>query len=636
MKIIMSKTLFNKFLKIILCLLLLTSLIGQKTFASQNTASQNTSITSSDEKKSKKIVKELSDRRKIASKEFLLEDGSIQANFYSNAIHYEDEKGRLQDIDTQFVDEALIVDDHDIYSKEVAKEVKEIARKNNQKKSISKEEASLLDSDYRALKVPFNIRIPKDYRKGYTMSKGTDRISLVPINANRSKGSLSSSETNVMYYPNVWKDTDVRLSLESYGIKETIYLKSKNAPTQFSYRINKKLDSNLSSGQLQIDPMWFEDASGTHREIQPVIEQEANHTLLKFEIDTTNLSYPIIIDPTITDKTSKAGLTDSYVANNTGSGINFGTSTQLQVMKNANGDESRTYIDFEHYSTFYGLRGKIINSAKLSLFLKDNREGTPGTANMTISRVTSSWLTSTLVWGNKPSDTSVNSVNFIAPLNGYGWVDVDVTQMVTDMYAKNEFYGFVIKPQSGYFFNLWFHSSKNTIGEPVLTINYFETANDTAQNSLKIYEKINYRGYLSNSTDVEYFTFTALRNGDYCIGMKPPSNQNIDMKVYDSSSNELMSGSNPTSDAELLNLKMTAGQTITIKLFNNGSTSFSMSSLYRIRISNLNYYYYVYDSSNRLVELYNEQGIYRNSTLYTYDFNGNLKSKITNVKTDIL
>ncbi|RTE11539.1 hypothetical protein [Paenibacillus whitsoniae] len=110
------------------------------------------------------IVREVVEQRTSKSKHFLLADGSYQAQISLKDVHYEDENGHWQDIKTDLIDEADLDVATVALSKASAKEVKQLAKDNKDKKSKNQLDRS--QTSYRALQIPYDVKIPKQWKQG--------------------------------------------------------------------------------------------------------------------------------------------------------------------------------------------------------------------------------------------------------------------------------------------------------------------------------------------------------------------------------------------------------------------------------------------------------------------------------------
>lgn len=380
----------------------------------------------------KKIVHELKEKRNLTNKHFMLEDGTYRAQISLSPVHYEDVQGIWQDIDTTLIDEVDIVDDGDRISKETAKEAREIAKANKLLKKTEKIDRST--TNFRALKVPFDVKLPKDYRKGYSIGKGLDKLSFKPIDANKSIGVMDAVYKNSVLYSDVWTSTDVKLTVTREGVKEDIILLDKNAPTSFAFELNTKLSSKNTLGELRLSNLWAEDANGVIRPIEPILSDRGKKSVLEFSLDNTGLSYPIIIDPTV--QISNSG--DTFYT--TGSFTNNGGATHISL----GDDGTKLFYALFKFDLSSLTKSHIITSAHMhySRISYINNFSTDQYINVTASRVTSQWDEMTVNFFNAPP--TIEYTNFNIHRSG-DLVPIDVTNIIQDQVAQNKPYGIMLR-----------------------------------------------------------------------------------------------------------------------------------------------------------------------------------------------
>lgn len=290
---------------LILSLIIMLSLFPTQGFAAINTDSaehnidSNTVITDSPPDVNKthkpaKRVKEIKEKRTSNTKFFQMDDGTMQAEIASNYVHYETEEGTYEDIKTKLVDEEDIDKLTIPLSKDIAVEAKAL----KELKSEAKKEKDKIETSFRAVQVPFDIKLPKKFKKGYSIGKGNDKLTFIPVGVNSVTGAVYGG--NTMVYSDVWESTDVSLELQPNGLKETIVLKDASAPTKFRFEVDGDIDQSLSSDHFQILPAWLEDANGTRRDVHQEVLNLGGKKMIELTFEPDNLVYPINIDPTVT------------------------------------------------------------------------------------------------------------------------------------------------------------------------------------------------------------------------------------------------------------------------------------------------------------------------------------------------
>nr|WP_091275817.1 hypothetical protein [Alteribacillus persepolensis] len=273
----------------------------------------------------KEIVAEIQSKRTESSKTYLLQDGSYRAVFSRSPIHYQDEYGNYHNINTDLFDEA----DFDTVDTPVTKEVSgEFQLVKGASVAAKKKNTLNRDNlDFQALKVPFQARLPRNWRRGYTIGKGKDKITFKPVDGSPAKGYVEADKTNCVMYQDAWNDTDVCLEVQSKGIKETLTLKTDRAPSSFRFEIKgKDIGDNFTAGGLNIEPAWLIDANGIKRDVSmEVVRHNDNKVYLDLNADVTDLGYPIEIDPTV--------ITKNYSNLSNGDTFNFSVPTGVEILE---------------------------------------------------------------------------------------------------------------------------------------------------------------------------------------------------------------------------------------------------------------------------------------------------------------
>ncbi|MFC3798107.1 hypothetical protein [Cohnella sp. GCM10012308] len=238
-------------------------------------------------KELKKTVKrEAKELQSENSKHYELNDGSFVAEISSGTPYYQDNEGVWHDADTKLTDEA------NIYKSNV--------KISNAFKNLMESEKmdfnNRKNSNYRPLQVPYDAVIPKVYSNGYTVGKNNSSVKFIPLNTTSVMGSIYNDSS--VKYTNVWKNTDVTLTVLNNAIKEDIILKNADSPTVFSFEI-QGLDETLKTDDLEIQSPWLIDQDGVIKNVKQKFRIEGNKKILDLSFDPTDLKYPVTIDPTI-------------------------------------------------------------------------------------------------------------------------------------------------------------------------------------------------------------------------------------------------------------------------------------------------------------------------------------------------
>lgn len=365
-------------------------------------------------------VGELLNKRTRNIKTWINFDGSYTTEIYPYDIHYQDEHGNWHNINTDLYDEA----DLDQVDFPVAKEGADVFRIMKDATQRMKKR-NILDRDlmdFQALKVPFDCRIPKNFKRGYTVGKGETKLRFIPVGASPAKGYIEEDKKNCVHYQDAWNDTDVCLEVMPNGVKETIILKSDRAPVSFSFEVDGPLEDDLTAGNLKLQPAWLVDATGERRDVSQTVRREEDKTFVDLEADVTGLTYPIEIDPTVTIQPDPTAGKDAWINYDSPSAI-YGGDALLKV---GNSNRYRAFIEFDLSSI---PSGAIITTANLYLF----QAGYTGVGNFTykISRVLSAWSESTLNYSNAPSYDPTVEAQYTSDITYNNWKVFNITNLVS-------------------------------------------------------------------------------------------------------------------------------------------------------------------------------------------------------------
>jgi len=249
-----------------------------------------------------RAAREITEKRSRNTKLFQMNDGSYQAIVAASDLHYEDQQGRWQDIQTDLVDEVELDNLPTSLSKAAWTETQNAVRDIRQKRNNQKLDRN--QTYFRALHIPFNVKIPKNIQQGYSIGIDQNQLTLIPQQANASLG-IVQREAGSVTYTRVWPQTDLTLKVLPMGVKETIVLKDKTAPAQISFEvIGNKGD------RLQWEAPWLQDANGTIRDVQMQERTSGGRTFLDLTWDS-DLVYPLVIDPTVTVVRTNSTVIDS-------------------------------------------------------------------------------------------------------------------------------------------------------------------------------------------------------------------------------------------------------------------------------------------------------------------------------------
>ena len=367
-------------------------------------------------------------KRTRNSRTVLNNDGSYTTQIFGGDIHYEAEDGKLHPIVTDLYDEA----DFDVIDEPVAKEgykrfaqARTEAKTGKQHRVLNREHCN-----FQALRVPFDAQIPRNFARGYTIGKGKESLTFLPVGASPSQGRVESDKRNCAMYQDVWNDTDVCLEIKPDGVKETITLKTDRAPSSFRFEA-KGIDTLQ---ELKLHDAWLMDAEGVKRDVEQTVTEEDGKTYVDLVADVEGLTYPIAIDPTVT--ADNGTLYEQYSSTNA---IGYNNNPNL------GNTDSRTYRLLIQPGTMPDLTAYEIISA--NVVIQQTYVNDTSSLSAEPRRITESWGEGFVGYPSATGDgdpyTSIDQY-----INGENAV-IDATQTIAAWNQGAPFYGIMLVPSGG-------------------------------------------------------------------------------------------------------------------------------------------------------------------------------------------
>lgn len=411
---------------------------------------------------------ELIEKRRAREKHFLQQDGTIVARMYDRDIHYL-KNGKYEEIDN------TLVEDEEGY----------VNKANDYKihfKKKSKDSLMKIEKDNHYLDIRLKQSIEAKINKKRNISKYIEEVSydniLDGVDVEYKTLSNQIKETIVLHHReinniNFLVDTDLKLELQN----GSIIAKNNNDNIIFTIEKPYMIDSN----GIRNDNIYYEIKSNENiYELELILDTEW--------LNSSEIQYPVYIDPTITNNNQNGNVYDTYIYPGD-NGVDKNSQDILKAgVERIDGVNrvNRTLIKFDLPEI--GTGSEIINA---SLYLI----GYPAVAGnnfeqiVEIHNVTEQWTEENATWeqmNNKYSEKiegiqftkrSTISDNTIIPHdNDYH----DITNLVKKWYRDTPNYGIMIKStyEDEYIGDNYpaFFSKNNTVqGEnpkPVLTITY--------------------------------------------------------------------------------------------------------------------------------------------------------------------
>jgi hypothetical protein len=473
-------------------------------------------------------VGEMLNKRSLNSKTWINFDGSYTTEIHQGQIHFEDYEGNLHNIDTNLFDEADLFDyDGPIekHGKDLLNEARERARADKKASKMNRD-----TYDFQGLKVPFLAKLPRNFKRGYKIGHGDNKLHFKPVGASPSKGYVDEERGNCIHYQDAWNDADVCLELTDKGIKETIVLKTDRAPYKFSFEVLGTLEDDLTAGTMALQPAWLEDAEGTKRDVTQTIRRVGEQTFIDLEADVVGLVYPIYIDPTVTIQPNGTAGKDAFVYSGTPDSTN--DVTNITIGRDSSG-LNRGLIQFD-LSTIPV--SSVITNATITFYVPNSFDGVARTVN--IHRITNTWTENTVTWNTQPTFDATIAGTILVTTTGQTPITTDLSTL----------------------FSGWVNSSYTNYGL-LMKMNDESTANTYKQFSSSDHATVGNRPSLSVTYNVPPTTPTVTApNGGETLN----SSYNItwtgatDTTVVETAPNETVSVSGLTSYA-------TIGQTYKVK-----------------------------------------------------------------------
>ena len=260
------------------------------------------------------IVTEISDSRTENTKEFLLDDGTTMIAEYNQPVHYKNDKGKWVEYNNTLVAES---------STSTADEASD-GEYTNKSSNIDVKLSNKAKSNNM-------IKVTSD---DYSISWGYDGANKSKINIVKNDEKLTGNDkfttlkniTTEAKYENVYKNVDLQYFVTSTGVKENIILKSSDVQNEFNltYKIKnltaKQTDDytitlyNKNNKEVyKIVAPYMTDAKGesSNQLKLELVSQKGGNLQVGLTADywfihSIGRSYPITIDPEVTNKLTSA------------------------------------------------------------------------------------------------------------------------------------------------------------------------------------------------------------------------------------------------------------------------------------------------------------------------------------------
>ena len=378
-------------------------------------------------------VEQVGDRR-ADMKVFLNPNGTRTAIAYTGPVHYRDALGGWSDIDTSVV--------------------------------------SAADGTFRPRASGTAVSLARNARDGGLVSVAVDAVRSVAYRLDGAASTAGVASGSTVRYAGVRPSTDLELAAFADGVKETLVLTSRSAPTVFTFPLTLRglspvLTDNGDIAYLDGDgverarsPKGFMTDSSTNpvsgegvtsRGVTYSLVPWGTGTALRLTLDKAWLDDPARVYPVLVDPTTVVKLTDSddtYVQ--TGYTANNSLETEVKIgTPNSVPNTAYTYLHFGGINSTYN--DYYVNTAGLSLYEVHSATCTPRAWSVYTAK--SSWSAATITAANAPAyDTPALSTVSSAKgstCGGAGWAPAaDVTNAVQGWLHGKANYGLTVRANS--------------------------------------------------------------------------------------------------------------------------------------------------------------------------------------------
>lgn len=405
---------------------------------------------------------ELQKLRKKREKHFLQQNGNIIAKIYDDDVHFF-KNGKYEEIDNTLI--------------------------SIQNGYINKE------NDY---------HVSFYNNQNYLMKMEKEQFFL-NIKLENINSSILLKENEDIYYKNILNDVDLKYQVKSNKVKEEIILKNNPSTDKLSFIIETNLNLKLQNKEIyaldgenivfSIDAPFMYDSNGKFNDNLYYLLNMVSKNVYNLDLYLDNIwlngediSYPVIIDPTITNRGEENNVYDTYIYPGD-TNVNRNNQDILKVgVERINGVDriNRALIKFELPEIETGSQ---VIEALMTLVGYPVLNYNYQTDTVTVHRITTDWEETSANWDlmhDKYDDTYVEG-GFVASrsnmdssgnVTGYSNI-CDITKLVKRWYTDVPNYGLMLKANNEVYKNNIipsFFSKNNTATghnpKPILRITY--------------------------------------------------------------------------------------------------------------------------------------------------------------------
>ncbi|MGY0374140.1 DNRLRE domain-containing protein [Clostridium sp. JNZ J1-5] len=362
-----------------------------------------------------------------------------------------------------------------------------IAASNNEKEEEQAAKSNSTDEECPIAEVEGKV-VPS------TIEENNSLLGLAKSQNNDEDKKILKNINSKIKYENIENKVNLEYNVTSKKVKEAIVLNEKidNPNFQFTLKAKNliaKLNKDKSIGfydnaenskliYTMEAPFMYDGKGEISKDIEVTLEEKGNNYVLnilpnKEWLDSSDRTYPIVIDPTVETSQDINDIHDSYVAEGVPNS-NYGGVEFLQVGKGSVTGINRSYIYFDLPNIS---SSNIITKAYLYLWLNQSNS-TPN--QIDVHKVNSEWSSSSITWNNKPGFNSKIEEYAIVSGDAGGYpFQWDITSIAKEWTSTGNNYGLMLKnhnEDSGY--NQFISSDSESgiaNGRPTATIYYTDS-----------------------------------------------------------------------------------------------------------------------------------------------------------------
>ena len=426
------------------------------------------------------IIRELTSKRDLYSKQFLLSDGSFRAVTYGNPIHYKKGKS-YKDINT-----SLITNNSNKKVKvtKAGRTTVQAAKKSNYKRTVAFKNSQTLS---------------------WKLINKNQKKKKAKITNPKKKNVTSIQNKSTVKYSNILKNVDLKYTIFPEKLEEELKIKKKTKINTFTYNYNyKKMTAKAKGGRvtfkrkgkirLERKNIKISDAKGASTTNVKVSFKNGKLKVTpnKSWMKSKKRKYPVTIrTETLTHKyTNKVQVAGAYAGT---PNKNHTSLPYLQVKAN----KCISFVKMGHRPAL-GANNVNIRSAYMTINSTANIQmHASKTFDVNVHRVSQAWSSSKVTDNNRPSYAEAASGQF--KLRKKGKYSTDITDFVKNWYQGTPNRGVALvaaNSNSGYLAKI--------DKEPSFTVNYEVVGFDGA---VELFEDVPMQRTVSVSGKEDYFYF---------------------------------------------------------------------------------------------------------------------------------